>query len=100
MIERSVSNSSRIRARQTGLVSPASRRPVFKIEDAAGRVLRRIGTARHAAEAVAHYWRTTGCDAKLTPAMAEPPSPPPRPARLGGGPFPRPKRFAGGHADR
>ncbi len=74
MIERAVSNSSRIRARQTGLVSPASRLPVFKIEDDAGRVLRRIGTARHAAEAVAHYWRTTGCDAKLTPAMAEPPS--------------------------
>ncbi len=74
MIERAVSNSSRIRARQTGLVSPVSRRPVFKIEDDAGRVLRRIGTARHAAEAVAHYWRTAGCDAKLAPAMAEPPS--------------------------
>ncbi len=74
MIEPSVSNSSRIRARQTGLVNPVNRRPVFKIEDEAGRVLRRIGTARCAAEAMAHYWRAVGCDAKFAPAMAEPPS--------------------------
>ena len=74
MIEPAVSNSSRIRARQAGLVNPVSRRPVFKIEDETGRVLRRIGTARCATEAVAHYWRAVGCDAKFAPAMAEPPS--------------------------
>ncbi len=74
MIEPAVSNSSRIRARPAGLVDPVSRRPVFKIEDGTGRVLRRIGTARCAAEAAAHYWRAVGCDAKFAPAMAEPPS--------------------------
>ena len=74
MIERDVSNSSRIRARQAGLVSPVNRRPLFKIEDGTGRVLRRIGSARSAAEAMAHYWRAVGCDAKFAPAMAEPPS--------------------------
>ncbi len=74
MIERAVSNSSRIRARQAGFVSPVSHRPLFKIEDGTGRVLRRIGSARSAAEALAHYWRAVGRDAKFAPAMAEPPS--------------------------
>ncbi len=74
MIEGAVSNSSRIRVRLTGLVSPVSRRPLFKIEDGTGQVLRRIGSARCAAEALAHYWRAVGRDAKFAPAMAEPPS--------------------------
>ncbi len=74
MIERAVSNNSRIRARLTGLVSPVSQRPLFKIEDSAGRVLRRIGSARCATEALAHYWRAVGRDAKFAPAMVEPPS--------------------------
>ncbi len=74
MIERTVSNSSRIRAKPTGLVCPASHRPLFKIEDGAGRVLRRINSARCATEALAHYWRAVGRDAKFAPAMAEPPS--------------------------
>lgn len=74
VIERAVSNGSRIRARQAGLVSPVSHRPLFRIEDGAGRVLRRIGSARSPAEALAHYWRAIGRDAKFAPAMAEPPS--------------------------
>ena len=74
VIERAVSNSSKVRAKQAGLVSPVNHRPLFKIEDATGRVLRRIGSARCAAEALAHYWRAVGRDAKFAPAMAEPPS--------------------------
>ena len=67
-------NRSRVRARPAGLISPITRRPIFRIEDESGRILRRISSARTAGEALAHYWRGAGGDAKLLPAMPEPPS--------------------------
>ncbi len=63
----------RIRARPAGLLSPVTKLPIFRIEDAAGRVLRRIGTARDAGEAVAHYWRGSAADARLAAAMSDEP---------------------------
>ncbi len=67
------SAGGRIRARPAGLLSPVTRLPIFRIEDAAGRVLRRIGSARDPGEAIAHYWRSTAADARLTVAMSDEP---------------------------
>lgn len=74
MNARELTNSSRIRVRLTGLISPITQQPVFRIEDEAGRTLQRISSARTIGEAIAHYWRSTGCNAKLVPTMPEPPS--------------------------
>jgi hypothetical protein len=52
-----VMSQRRLRARPTGFTSPLTRRPVFRIEDETGHVLRRISTARHAEEAMAFFWR-------------------------------------------
>ena len=61
----------RIRARPTGLLSPATRLPVFRIEDGDGRVLRRISSARDAGEAVMHYWRATAADGRFGAIMSD-----------------------------
>lgn len=74
MNARELTNRSRIRVRSAGLISPITQRPVFRIEDETGRTLQRISSARTIGEAIAHYWRGTGCNAKLAPAMPEPPS--------------------------
>ena len=66
-----LTNRSRIRVRSAGLISPITQRPVFRIEDETGRTLRRISSARTIGEALAHYWRGTGCNAKLAPTMPE-----------------------------
>lgn len=68
-----MTKSNRIRARHAGFISPITRRPIFRIEDEAGRLLRRISSARNLGEAIAHYWRGAGRDAKLASAMPEPP---------------------------
>ena len=74
MSARELIDSSRIRARPAGLTSPITGRPVFRIEDESGRILRRVSSARTLGEAIAHYWRGIGGDAKLSPAMPEPPT--------------------------
>ncbi|MGI4956084.1 MAG: hypothetical protein ACRYGI_00580 [Janthinobacterium lividum] len=69
-----MTNSSKIRVRQSGFISPVTRRPIFRIEDQQGQVLRRISSARNPDEAVAHYWRSAGSDAKFDVAMPDQPS--------------------------
>lgn len=71
---RDMTEGGRIRVRSCGLKSPLTNRPVFRIEDRDGRVLRRISSARGPEEAAAHYWRATGADAKFAPAMPEQPT--------------------------
>ena len=73
MTEPASTSGGRIRARPAGLLSPVTRLPIFRIEDAAGRVLRRIGSARDAGEAIAHYWRGAAADARLAAAMSDEP---------------------------
>ena len=63
----------RIRARSTGLLSPVTRLPVFRIEDANGQVLRRISSARDAGEAMMHYWRAAAADARFGAIMSDEP---------------------------
>lgn len=65
--------TSRIRARHSGFVSPLTRRPVFRIEDGDGQVLRRISSARSLDEAIAHYWRSAGSDVTFEAAMPDQP---------------------------
>ncbi|NPD69387.1 hypothetical protein HN018_21280 [Lichenicola cladoniae] len=69
-----MTNNSKIRVRQSGFISPVTRRPIFRIEDQQGQVLRRISSARNPDEAVAHYWRSAGSDAKFGVAMPDQPS--------------------------
>ncbi len=52
-------SSGRVRAR-ADRASGQPDRPVFRIEDESGRLLRRVRDARHPQEAVALYWRTVG----------------------------------------
>ena len=73
MTEPASTSGGRVRARPAGLLSPVTRLPIFRIEDAAGRVLRRIASARDAGEAVAHYWRAVAADARLGAAMSDEP---------------------------
>lgn len=53
--------------------SPVTGLPVFRIEDGGGRVLRRIGGARDANEAIARHWRIAAADARLMDAMPDEP---------------------------
>lgn len=74
MNAQALTNNSKIRVRQSGFISPVTRRLIFRIEDQQGQVLRRISSARNPDEAVAHYWRSAGSDAKFGVAMPDQPS--------------------------
>ena len=52
--------SRRLRARRTGPADGTVGPAIFRIEDAAGRLLRRIRDARNPQEALALYWRRSG----------------------------------------
>jgi hypothetical protein len=64
----------RIKARQTGIRSPRTKRPVFRILGEDGRTLARIEDARTQAQALSSFWMKTGLTrfSALLPADASP----------------------------